>query len=249
MAGFAIEMKELVGDYPGLMISPAQSDSSGTVQVNKGALLAYGDGSGSYVGADGRSTNYGDGSGSYSDGTVSISNYGDGSGAYEDGELSIANYGDGTGAVNGTAIDVDPITTVSALGVFPPMGVLKPIESCGTTITIEDGVLFDFDKSDLRPDSKAILDALAKALTDAKAPTAQIGGHTDSKGTPSYNQTLSKKRAASVVAALKERKVATKLEAKGYGQTMPVAPNEIKGKDNLAGRQLNRRVEILVPTF
>ena len=51
-----------------------------------------------------------------------------------------------------------------------------------------------------------------------------------------------------MVAALRQRGVATDIAAKGYGESKPVAPNEIDGADNPAGRQLNRRVEIFVRT-
>ena len=68
-----------------------------------------------------------------------------------------------------------------------------------------------------------------------------IEGHTDSVGTDEYNQSLSERRAASVQAALFERGVeASQISAVGKGETTPVASN-----DNAAGRQQNRRVELV----
>jgi len=216
------------------------TDSTMTVQI-------YGDGSGNYTGPDGTIQNYGDGSGNFAGNGVTIHNYGDGSGNYAAPGLTIENYGDGTGKLNGKDIKVDPIAPVAKLGVFPPLAALQPITSCGTVITFDAGVLFDFDKFSIRPDAAATLKTVAAALTEYKVANAVVSGHTDAKGSDDYNQTLSEKRAASVVAALKKAGVSTDLTAEGYGESRPVAANEVDGKDNPAGRQLNRRVEIFIP--
>ena len=63
----------------------------------------------------------------------------------------------------------------------------------------------------------------------------------------SYNQDLSERRAEAVVTALKQRSVTGALEAAGFGEGRPIAPNTKGGKDYPAGRQLNRRVEIVIP--
>lgn len=76
----------------------------------------------------------------------------------------------------------------------------------------------------------------------------EIRGHTDAKGSDDYNQGLSERRARSVVDALRQRGVGQQASARGYGESQPVAPNELRGQDNPAGRQLNRRVEIFVRT-
>jgi OOP family OmpA-OmpF porin len=159
------------------------------------------------------------------------------------------NYGDGTGLIDGHAVELEPIARVPELGVFPTLDALQPIESCGTLITFEDGVLFDFDKSDVRADAAETLDVVAEALSAYDVAEAVISGHTDSIGDDAYNQTLSEARAESVVAALEEAGVTAALTAEGYGESRPVAANEIDGADNPAGRQLNRRVEIFIPTF
>ncbi|QJU55255.1 OmpA family protein [Herbiconiux sp. KACC 21604] len=222
-------------------------DGSGSYSDPTMSVEVYGDGSGTSSAGAVRIQNYGDGSGSFTDGTVEIENYGDGSGRYSDGRLSIENYGDGTARVDGEIVDAEPLATVPPLGVFPPLAALAPVESCGTTITVRDGVLFDFDRSEVRADAAAVLGRLADALQRAAIGSAVVSGHTDSIGTDDYNQTLSEARADSVVAALRSAGVTAELSAEGFGESRPVAANELDGADNPAGRQLNRRVEIFVP--
>lgn len=238
-------------------------DGSGTYSDGTTSVVSYGDGSGSY--ADGTTsvtlygdgsgtwsrgsrsiTNYGDGSGTATDGEVSITNYGDGSGLYQSPDLTVNNYGDGTGLVNGEAVEVEPLADVPRLGSFPSMGVIAPVPSCGTRLVLDAAVLFDFDKATVRPDAAATLDAVATVL--AAVPTARVEGHTDSVSDDAYNQTLSERRASAVAAALTQRGMTGALEAVGFGETRPVAPDELDGADNPAGRQLNRRVEIVVPS-
>ncbi len=216
------------------------ADATKTVQI-------FGDGSGNYSDGDVTIQNFGDGSGNYSDGEVTIQNFGDGSGNYEDGEISIQNFGDGTALIDGVTVKADPLPPVPRLGVFPPLGALAPLESCGTTLTFEDGVLFDFDRSEIRADAAATLDAVAEVFTSLDVAQAQVTGHTDAIGSDEYNQALSEDRAQAVLDGLADRGVTTILDAEGLGETRPVAPNEIGGQDNPAGRQLNRRVEIYIP--
>ena len=195
--------------------------------------------------------NNGDGSGNYSTATVSIINNGDGSGSYSDSTMTIRNNGDGTAVVNGTTVtDAPKVDKVSKLGKFPPITSLQPVESCGTLITLEDGVLFDFGKSDIRPDAAQTLKSLAGVLNNAKVPAAHIYGHTDSVSYEAFNQQLSEARANAVKNDLAKNGVTATLDATGYGESKPVAPNEnADGSDNPAGRALNRRVEIFIPAF
>lgn len=105
------------------------------------------------------------------------------------------------------------------------------------------GVLFDFNKASLKPESDAILTRVAKLLAAQPALKLEVQGHTDSVGSDDYNQKLSEARAASVVAWLGAHGVAAgRLTSKGYGETRPVASN-----DNDDGRAKNRRVEIANP--
>lgn len=222
------------GDGSGLYKDPSQS------------LQLYGDGSGNLTRGSVTINNYGEGSGRYSDATVTIVNYGDGSGSYSDGSLSIVNHGDGTGLIDNLPVQLKPMAKVPALGSFPSMGAIKPVKACATTLSLRDDVLFDFDRATLRPEAGPVIAKVAEALTSGKVSTAQVQGHTDAIGTDDYNQGLSERRAAAVVAALKALAPAVTLDAQAFGESRPVAPNELKGADNPAGRQLNRRVDIVI---
>lgn len=236
------------GTYTGNGVSIQNlGDGSGNYTDGTTTVQILGDGSGSYSGPDGEIQNFGDGSGTYTGNGVTIQNLGDGSCNYTGNGITIQNFGDGTGTVNGSSVKMPPIAPVPTLGVFPPLAALQPIASCGTTITFDAGVLFDFDKSAIRADAAETLRTVAKALEEYGVQRAVVAGHTDAVGSDSYNQTLSEKRADAVVAALTEAGVSATLTAEGHGESEPVAANEIEGKDNPAGRQLNRRVEIFIP--
>ena len=227
-------------------------DGSGTYSDDHLSVTVNGDGSGTYNdSATGESiTLDGKGSGTYNRGGVSITNDGNGSGTYSDGKLSITNNGDGTAIVNGSTISAKPVPKAGKVGTFPSIEAAKPVQSCGTVITLEDSVLFDFGSSDLRGEASTTLTNLATVLKDSKAPKVQVQGHTDSVSDDAFNQKLSEQRAQAVSSALKSDGVTADLEAVGYGETKPVAPNENPdGSDNPGGRRLNRRVEIFVPTF
>ena len=236
----------------GLSIN-VNEDGSGVYSTPTLSINLDGMGGGNYT--DSSKTisiiNNGDGSGNYSTATVSIINNGDGSGSYSDSTMTIRNNGDGTAVVNGTTVtDAPKVDKVSKLGKFPPITSLQPVESCGTLITLEDGVLFDFGKSDIRPDAAQTLKSLAGVLNNAKVPAAHIYGHTDSVSDEAFNQQLSEARANAVSGELKKDGVTATMDATGYGESKPVAPNEnADGSDNPAGRALNRRVEIFIPAF
>ena len=104
------------------------------------------------------------------------------------------------------------------------------------------GIHFDFDKADIKPESKAQLDEIAKLLAANQTLKLRVTGHTDNKGTADHNQTLSKRRADAIVAALVANYgiAANRLTSAGLGASLPVASN-----DNDQGRALNRRVELI----
>ena len=227
-------------------------DGSGTYSDGKVSITVNGDGSGTYSDSTtGESiTLDGKGSGTYSRSGVSITNNGDGSGSYSDGTISITNLGDGSAIVNGSTISAKPVPKAGKVGTFPSIDAAKPVQSCGTVITLEDSVLFDFGSSDLRGEASTTLTNLATVLKDSKAPKVQVQGHTDSVSDDASNQTLSEQRAKAVTEALTSNGVTASIESVGYGETKPVAPNENSdGSDNPAGRRLNRRVEVFVPAF
>ena len=105
----------------------------------------------------------------------------------------------------------------------------------------ESNILFELGKADLKPESKKVLDEIGKVLVQWPDLKIEIGGHTDNQGAEDFNQKLSEKRAAAVLAYLKESfpKInAGNFTTKGYGEGKPVAPNDTK-----EGRARNRRVE------
>jgi outer membrane protein OmpA-like peptidoglycan-associated protein len=100
---------------------------------------------------------------------------------------------------------------------------------------------FDFDKADIKPDSRPIIDQIVKLLKNNPSLNLTVEGHTDSLGTPAYNTKLSDARARSVVAALTAQGIeARRLKAMGYGQDKPIADNSTDD-----GRAKNRRVELV----
>ncbi len=110
--------------------------------------------------------------------------------------------------------------------------------------------LFDFDKANLRSDAEETLAAAAPEIGKLGGKPARIEGHTDAIGSDSYNMQLSKARATAVRDWLATHDIVpAATPIKGYGKTMPVAPNTTSdGKDNPAGRQKNRRVEVVFAT-
>lgn len=115
-------------------------------------------------------------------------------------------------------------------------------------IELPSDVLFDFDKADIRPDAFPTLEKLARLIKQSGAGVIQVNGHTDSIGSDAYNLDLSRRRAEAVSHELVARGVRRdRLGVEGYGKQRPVAPNALPdGRDNPAGRALNRRVEAVV---
>jgi outer membrane protein OmpA-like peptidoglycan-associated protein len=103
-------------------------------------------------------------------------------------------------------------------------------------------VFFDSDKFDLKPQSTVELDKLADFLTKDAKLVIEIEGHTDSDGDDARNMTLSDNRAKSVMNYLVGKGIAaSRITAKGYGETKPLVANDTP--DNKA---LNRRVEFVI---
>lgn len=103
------------------------------------------------------------------------------------------------------------------------------------------GILFDLDQASLQQDSIKELNHVVTLLRQNPDLKLEIQGHTDSQGTDTYNSTLSQKRAETVKSFLQLFGIAgERLQAKGYGETKPVASN-----DTEEGRARNRRVELV----
>ena len=112
----------------------------------------------------------------------------------------------------------------------------------GIKITFDSGILFDIDKSDLRPVSQTNLVELAKILNKYPDTNILIEGHTDNTGTKEHNMALSKDRAQSVALYLATLEVkSARFSTAGYGETQPIVTN-----DTPEGQQKNRRVDIAV---
>jgi len=125
----------------------------------------------------------------------------------------------------------------------PAPGDTINLEGCktGDTIVLR-GVNFDFNKATLTLNAKTILDQVVTALTSRPDIKVEVDGHTDGKGSESYNLKLSDRRAKSVKQYLVEKGIdAGRLTAKGFGKTRPIADNSTD-----EGRELNRRVELKV---
>ncbi|HMM66566.1 MAG TPA: Ig-like domain-containing protein [Dokdonella sp.] len=108
-------------------------------------------------------------------------------------------------------------------------------------VRLDGDAFFGFDRSELRPDAIAALDALvAKLQSMDRVSRVSVVGHTDSVGSEAYNQALSVRRAASAKAHLVSRGVpADQIDARGEGELNPSFPN-----DTPANRQKNRRVDV-----
>ncbi len=109
---------------------------------------------------------------------------------------------------------------------------------CGAVI---HAIRFGYNSAELRSESAPVLDSLAHGLQSVGDGRVTIEGHTSSEGDAAYNQSLSERRAAAVVAALQHRGLQVQnLSAVGKGESQPIASN-----DDEAGRSLNRRVEVV----
>jgi outer membrane protein OmpA-like peptidoglycan-associated protein/tetratricopeptide (TPR) repeat protein len=128
-----------------------------------------------------------------------------------------------------------------------PVICLTKVPVVGTT-EVMDNIYYQFNKAYLLDASFASLDKLVATLKENPNMTIEIGGHTDSRGNDGYNQKLSEQRAQSVIDYLISKGIAKeRLQAKGYGESQPIAPNQNPdGRDNPAGREKNRRTELKI---
>jgi OmpA-OmpF porin, OOP family len=109
------------------------------------------------------------------------------------------------------------------------------------TIILDD-VLFDFDRSNLKPEAAAILDRLVAFMNENKDKRAELSGHTDNVGTEAYNRKLSERRVDSVRDYVVKKGVDSgRISGQGFGESKPIAENK-----SAEGRAKNRRVEIKV---
>jgi OmpA-OmpF porin, OOP family len=129
-----------------------------------------------------------------------------------------------------------------------PVLCLVPVPPKVNETFVVQNVYYDFNKSQLKPESYPALDEIVRMMETYPDMVIELSAHTDSKGSDKYNQRLSEARARTVVEYLRSKGIAeNRLQAKGYGEAMPIAPNtNSDGSDNAEGREQNRRTEFKV---
>lgn len=112
----------------------------------------------------------------------------------------------------------------------------------GLGSAFERPILFEFDKSDLLPQSDTIIVEIVDAMMSRPQLRLEIQGHTDNSGSIEYNQKLSERRAQAVLDAIVSKGInARRLRSRGFGMSKPVATNETE-----EGRARNRRTEFII---
>jgi outer membrane protein OmpA-like peptidoglycan-associated protein len=143
-----------------------------------------------------------------------------------------------------------PLVTPSAGPLVRPSQPLIVTETPHETrLTLAADVLFDFDSAVLRSEAKPELHRVANLLQEKARGLVLVEGHTDSKGMPAKNTTLSQARAMAVRTWLvtNERLPQGMFNVRGFGATRPIAANtKPDGSDDPEGRQKNRRVELII---
>ncbi|MFK7983299.1 MAG: OmpA family protein [Saprospiraceae bacterium] len=118
--------------------------------------------------------------------------------------------------------------------------------SCKAPLYVEN-IFFDFDRSSLRTKSRNDLDELANLMQDNPDYKVELSAHTDAKGSLEYNTALSQRRSGSAKDYLIGRGIsADRITTSEFGETSPIAKNDINGQDSPSGRQFNRRVVVTV---
>lgn len=164
--------------------------------------------------------------------------------AYVDGDRVVnfptANFGRGrTLLINLPATSEEPTLIGNLVIAAGGRSIYDALSADGRVAT--QGIHFDVGSDHIRPESAPTLQLIADMLKEHADLKLGVEGHTDNTGVAAANQTLSEKRAASIVQNLTARGIATaRLTAKGMGASKPAAPN-----DTPEGRQQNRRVELV----
>ena len=114
--------------------------------------------------------------------------------------------------------------------------------------SVLENIYYDFGRWEIRDDAAMELDKLVDMLNDNPEINIELGSHTDSVDTESYNLRLSQRRAESAVDYIELRGINhNRISARGYGESRPIARNTNRdGTDNPDGRQKNRRTEFKV---
>jgi outer membrane protein OmpA-like peptidoglycan-associated protein len=146
-----------------------------------------------------------------------------------------------------------PDPALPAPPITPPPPAAKPVQvivtKCEERLRVGSDFLFDFDRAEARPEAEPALAELDRHIAGARK-TVMIEGYTDARGSESYSQGLSERRAIAIRGALVSRGLPMRqLNVPGFGKSHPVAPNQNPdGTDDPDGRQQNRRVEVVINT-
>jgi OOP family OmpA-OmpF porin len=120
-----------------------------------------------------------------------------------------------------------------------PLPAVAAADPCAGVVRLR-GIEFGFDQDEITEASKPVLDVAVERLAECPEIRVTVGGHTDAIGSEAYNNDLSYRRAKSTRAYFVEGGIdASRLEVEGFGESLPVAPN-----DSAEGRAKNRRVEL-----
>jgi OOP family OmpA-OmpF porin len=148
---------------------------------------------------------------------------------------------------NGCPLDTDGDGVTDNLDQCPgtPRGVAADSRGCpqvGERILRLEGITFATDSSEVSAESRTVLDEAVQSLRNNAVVRVRVEGHADSRGTDAYNQRLSERRAQAVVDYLVSQGIQRdRVDPVGFGESMPVAPNDTE--ENMAR---NRRVDFVV---
>jgi len=134
----------------------------------------------------------------------------------------------------GTGVSTDPLAAVD-----PSRSIVVSRGDKYVKIMFRDSMMFPFDSDQLRPSARDKVAKLASVISKYPQMIVQVAGFTDSKGSYSYNQALSQRRAANVTQVLKSYGAKNRIYIKGCSYNKPLVPNKTE-----AQRALNRRVEV-----
>ena len=149
--------------------------------------------------------------------------------------------GAGIGAIAGGAVGGYMDAQEEKIARIPGTTVQR-VDEQTLLVQFDSDILFDVDSAVVRSEGRQTLEEVAGVLTEYPKTAVVVQGHTDSTGTDGHNQELSERRAGSVEAQLVQRGVGRdRITSIGHGESEPVASNASE-----SGRQLNRRVEILL---
>jgi OOP family OmpA-OmpF porin len=231
------------------------ANGSGVYEDGTRRLSVEPDGAGTFTDGVRRLTVRPDGSGSYSDAGSRLWIGPDGAGGYDDGTVRISVSPAGAVSGDGEPAQQEAVSRVVRDGFdrFPPVPALRRVKPvgrpCGTVIRLDANALFDFGSDALRPPARALIERVGTLLMVLRPGRLQLNGYTDQIGTRTANLALSRARAAAVRDELTRNGVpAGWMTVRGLGESDPVARETTAAGDDLpAARQLNRRVELILP--